>query len=257
MTTLLVGNEFFTAAGALSEGATEWLQKYPEAATEIWALAAKEGRGLGDNVQMFMDRFGKITREGMYEGSLALPFGLIGGGGRIAATYRAERYAAQQAGLQSQVEATKLRQMSPDMMQEMLEQNGVTGMEYIQGQTALELFQTDPAVYAEAFGLTQEQMVAAIQYVRLNGPLTDLTPAEFASIAAMSTFRPVAKNDNVSFTTDNTALFSLPAGDVGFAGAIEYGRQSYRINPDPLALTEDAYTGPRYGDGSGFLRPGM
>jgi outer membrane receptor protein involved in Fe transport len=80
---------------------------------------------------------------------------------------------------------------------------------------------------------------------------TPLTPAEFASIAAMSTFRPVAKNDNVSFTTDNTALFSLPAGDVGFAGAIEYGRQSYRINPDPLALTEDAYTGPRYGDGSG------
>src|SRR5690606_1170745 len=30
-----------------------------------------------------------------------------------------------------------------------------------------------------------------------------------------------------------------------------YGRQSYRINPDPLALTEDAYYGPRYGDGSG------
>src|SRR5690606_23679679 len=37
----------------------------------------------------------------------------------------------------------------------------------------------------------------------------------------------------------------------GFAGALEYGRQSYKINPDPLALTEDAYYGPRYGDGSG------
>ena len=148
------------AVGALSEGATEWLQKYPEAATEIWALAEKQGRGFGDNVQKFMNDFGKITREGMYEGSLALPFGLLGGGGHIAASYRAERYAAQQVGLQGQVEATKLRQMSPDMMQELLEQNGVTGSEFIQAQTALELFQTDPA-YAEAFGLTQAQVMEA------------------------------------------------------------------------------------------------
>ena len=80
---------------------------------------------------------------------------------------------------------------------------------------------------------------------------TPLTPAQFASIAAMSAWHPVAKNDNLSFTTDTTSLFPLPAGDVGFAGAIEYGRQSYRLNPDPLALTEDAYYGPRYGDGRG------
>lgn len=195
-----LGNVVRTAAvGALSEGATEWLQKYPEAATEIWALAAKEGRGLGDNVQMFMDRFGKITREGMYEGSLALPFGLIGGGGRIAATYRAERYAAQQAGLQSQVEATKLRQMSPDMMQEMLEQNGVTGMEYIQGQTALELFQTDPAVYAEAFGLTQEQIMEAAamgQDIEVSSArlMTKLDKERYAKVAEVMRETPGSMN---------------------------------------------------------------
>jgi len=80
---------------------------------------------------------------------------------------------------------------------------------------------------------------------------TPLTQAEFASIAAMSTFRPKADNDTLSFTVDTPALFSMPAGDVGFAGAIEYGQQSYEINPDPLALTADAYYGPRYGDGSG------
>ncbi len=80
---------------------------------------------------------------------------------------------------------------------------------------------------------------------------TPLTQAQFASIAAMSTFRPVAKSDNVNFTVDTPVLFSMPAGDVGFAGVVEYGRQSYSINPDPLALTEDAYVGPRYGDGSG------
>jgi outer membrane receptor protein involved in Fe transport len=80
---------------------------------------------------------------------------------------------------------------------------------------------------------------------------TPITPAQFASISAMSTFRPKAENDNLSFTTDTSSLFSLPAGDVGFAGVFEYGSQSYRINPDPLALTADAYYGPRYGDGHG------
>lgn len=80
---------------------------------------------------------------------------------------------------------------------------------------------------------------------------TPLTQAQFASIAAMSTFRPKASNDNVSFTLNTPSLFTLPAGDVGFAAAFEYGSQSYHINPDPLALTEDAYYGPRYGDGSG------
>ncbi|QIL19603.1 TonB-dependent receptor [Thermomonas sp. HDW16] len=80
---------------------------------------------------------------------------------------------------------------------------------------------------------------------------TPLTPAQFATFGVMSSWHPVAKNDNVSFTADTPTLFSLPAGDVGFAGALEFGRQSYRINPDPLALTEDAYYGPRYGDGDG------
>lgn len=80
---------------------------------------------------------------------------------------------------------------------------------------------------------------------------TPLTPEQFASISTMSVFRPEAKNDNLSFTVDTPALFSLPAGEVGFAGAVEFGRQSYEINPDPLALTDDAYYGPRYGDGRG------
>ncbi|MFO1493088.1 MAG: TonB-dependent receptor [Lysobacterales bacterium] len=78
-----------------------------------------------------------------------------------------------------------------------------------------------------------------------------LTPAQFASISTMSTWHPKAGNDNLSFTADNSALFALPVGDVGFAGTIEYGQQTYRLNPDPLALTEDAYYGPRYGDGHG------
>lgn len=78
-----------------------------------------------------------------------------------------------------------------------------------------------------------------------------VSPTDFAKFGVMSTFRPKADNDNLSVTFDTGALFSLPSGDVGFAGTLEFGQQSYQINPDPLALTEDAYYGPRYGDGSG------
>lgn len=77
-----------------------------------------------------------------------------------------------------------------------------------------------------------------------------LTEAEYDSITADSVFKSKARSDTLSFTVDNAALFELPAGPVGFAGNVEYGTQSYDINPDPLALT-DYYYGARYGDGDG------
>jgi outer membrane receptor protein involved in Fe transport len=77
-----------------------------------------------------------------------------------------------------------------------------------------------------------------------------LTPAQYDSITADSLFKSSARSDTLSFTFNNTALFNLPAGPVGFAGNVEYGTQAYDINPDPLALT-DYYYGARYGDGHG------
>ncbi|PJK08349.1 TonB-dependent receptor [Lysobacteraceae bacterium NML95-0200] len=77
-----------------------------------------------------------------------------------------------------------------------------------------------------------------------------LSVAEYDAIAATSTFRPKAQTDTLSLTVNNPALFSMPAGDAGFAGVLEYGRQSYAIHPDPVALTT-GYYGARYGDGSG------
>ena len=77
-----------------------------------------------------------------------------------------------------------------------------------------------------------------------------LTKAEYDSITTDSKFTPRARSTTGSFTLDNNALFNLPAGPVGFAGNVEYGTQSYHLNPDPLALT-DYYYGARYGDGNG------
>lgn len=52
---------------------TETFQKYPEALTEIWAKT--EGKTNQERVEQFLDNWWEITKQGMKEGLVALPFG--------------------------------------------------------------------------------------------------------------------------------------------------------------------------------------
>ncbi len=79
---------------------------------------------------------------------------------------------------------------------------------------------------------------------------TPLTPAEYASITAVSTYRPKTWVNNVSATINTTELLQLPAGPVGFAAVAEVGNQGYELNPDPLALGQ-YYVGLVDSDGHG------
>jgi len=79
---------------------------------------------------------------------------------------------------------------------------------------------------------------------------TPLTPAEYASITAVSTYRPKTWVNNVSATINTTDLFQLPGGPVGFAAVAEVGNQGYELNPDPFALTQ-YYVGLVDSDGHG------
>jgi outer membrane receptor protein involved in Fe transport len=77
-----------------------------------------------------------------------------------------------------------------------------------------------------------------------------LTAAEYDSIAARTTYHPKSRTDTLSLTLTNTELFSMPAGDAGFAATLEAGNQSYDLAPDPLA-TQYYYYSWRDSDGSG------
>jgi hypothetical protein len=61
----VMGVEFFT----------EWMQSYPDAATEIWAKAEKENKSPSDQVDQFFKEFWETTKTGMYEGLVAAPYG--------------------------------------------------------------------------------------------------------------------------------------------------------------------------------------
>ena len=80
-----------------------------------------------------------------------------------------------------------------------------------------------------------------------------LTRAEYDAIAARTTYTPKARTDTLSLTLTNSELFSMPAGDAGFAGTVEVGNQAYALHPDPLA-TQYYYYSWRDSDGSGKVR---
>jgi outer membrane receptor protein involved in Fe transport len=78
-----------------------------------------------------------------------------------------------------------------------------------------------------------------------NAPLsrlyTPLTVAEFRSITQDSIDHDQSRSENYSLTVNNTELFRLPAGAVGFAAVAEYGNQYYGLKPDPLSLDGSYY----------------
>ncbi len=82
---------------------------------------------------------------------------------------------------------------------------------------------------------------------RLYRPLTN---AEYAAISDYTVYHPQSETQTASLTVTNPALFSLPAGDVGFAGVAEFGHQAYDLKPDPRA-TEYYYYSWKDSDGSG------
>ena len=77
-----------------------------------------------------------------------------------------------------------------------------------------------------------------------------LTRAEYDSIFAYTTYHPESETQTLALTLSQGELFQLPGGAAGFAATAEVGRQSYDLNPDPLA-TEYYYYSWKDSDGQG------
>ena len=70
---------------------------------------------------------------------------------------------------------------------------------------------------------------------------TPLTVAQFRSITQDSIDNDKSRAENFSLSANNTELFNLAAGPVGFAAVAEYGNQYYGLKPDPLSLDGSYY----------------
>jgi outer membrane receptor protein involved in Fe transport len=96
-------------------------------------------------------------------------------------------------------------------------------------------------------------------YAPIERLYTPLTPAQFASITQDSIDHDKSRAENYSFSINNTELFQLPAGPVGFAAVAEYGNQYFGLKADPLSLDGSYYglhntvaVGSRTHSGAGF-----
>ncbi len=68
-----------------------------------------------------------------------------------------------------------------------------------------------------------------------------MTVAEFRSITQLSIDNDKSRAENLTLSINNTKLFVLPAGPVGFAAVAEYGSQYYGLKADPLSLDGTYY----------------
>lgn len=117
------------AAG--TEGLTEFVQKYPEFASNIWGMAETafpedaEGQ-LKYFAQQVTDRknLAEATKEGVYEGLIGAMWGGAGGAVRLLsnqqARARAQNFADALVELKQTVDATKTEQLSPEVMEDFL-----------------------------------------------------------------------------------------------------------------------------------------
>lgn len=80
---------------ALTEGITEWIQEYPDAAAEIWAKNAN--LSTQEQILKFYQEFGEITKRGAYSGAIGAVFGGLGGSVSIAVDRNANRVIQEQA----------------------------------------------------------------------------------------------------------------------------------------------------------------
>lgn len=158
-----------------TEMVTEYLQKWPEAVTELWALAEKESDDVTEQVHWFGSRLSdaetlaRINREGAYEGLIGGMWGLFGGGVRSLAIRDIERqkaadFARQNVELHNAVEATQTKQVAPDHMADALASASdvLAQSVYIPAQAALDMAAQGQDILTP-LGISAEQVQQAIR----------------------------------------------------------------------------------------------
>ena len=157
-----------------TEMVTEYLQKWPEAVTELWALAEKESDDVAEQVHWFGSRLSdaetlaRINREGAYEGLIGGMWGLFGGGVRSLAIRDIERqkaadFARQNMELHGAVEATQTKQVAPDHMADALASASdvLAQSVYIPAQAALDMAAQGQDILTP-LGISAEQVQQAL-----------------------------------------------------------------------------------------------
>lgn len=182
--------------GGLTEAVTEWLQQYPQGAADIYAKG--EGQTPQQMGQKFIEDFWKNTQEGLYQGAVAFPLGVLGGAVRNAMQRQATKaYVDNVEALQAQLAGSAILSQSPELVEQHLD--AITGGEkaYIDPD-ALVMYQMENPKALEELGLTEQQVNAALE----TGEMIEVTKAQYVTAAAQDPALHEALKNDIAPSTD-------------------------------------------------------
>lgn len=143
---------------ALTEGITEWIQEYPDAAAEIWAKNAN--LSTQEQILKFYQEFGEITKRGAYSGAIGTVFGGLGGSVSIAVDRNANRVMQEQA---VRTAETMKNSKDVDITASKLVLNQTTEEKaYVDAETLFTYAQANPNLdVKDTFGIEVSELQAA------------------------------------------------------------------------------------------------
>lgn len=151
--------------GTATEALTEYLQAYPESATELWALLQKD-EGAREWLDRFVAALPETHREGLYSAAVAAPFGVLGGLGRAAydrtRAQETENFVEREKALHAKVEATQVKKLSPESTESALRAGGMTGNVLLPADKVLQLYQSGQDILTP-LGLQEQDVLDAAQ----------------------------------------------------------------------------------------------
>lgn len=161
---------------ALTEGITEWIQEYPDAAAEIWAKNAN--LSTQEQILKFYQEFGEVTKRGAYSGAIGAVFGGLGGSVSIAVDRNANRVMQEQA---VRTAETMKNSKDVDITASKLVLNQTTEEKaYVDAETLFTYAQANPNLdVKDTFGIeVSELQAAAIRGEDIEMPMGTYCAAE-------------------------------------------------------------------------------
>lgn len=163
-----------TGGAALTEGATEFVQKYPEVAATLWGLAETKFKEPADQIAWFgqtlfdADTLSKATEEGAYEGLIGAMWGGLGGSARLLASrgrrQRTQDFADFMREVHEAVENTQTKGLAPDVLEDVLNSSSQVFAQsvYVPADAILSEFENGNDLLTP-LGITQGEVAQAIK----------------------------------------------------------------------------------------------
>lgn len=177
---------------ALTEGITEWIQEYPDAAAEIWAKNAN--LSTQEQILKFYQEFGEITKRGAYSGAIGAVFGGLGGSVSIAVDRNANRVMQEQA---VRTAETMKNSKDVDITASKLVLNQTTEEKaYVDAETLFTYAQANPNLdVKDTFGIE----VSELQAAAVRGEDIEMPMGTYCAAEAQNPGFFQAASNNVAF----------------------------------------------------------